>query len=58
MKQIGVGIIGSGRMGRLRANLASTSPEVSFLALSDQNIENAKRLAEEVNADLLVIMGD
>ncbi len=51
MKQIGVGIIGSGRMGRLRANLASTSPEVSFLALSDQNIENAKRLAEEVNAD-------
>ena len=51
MKQIGLGIVGSGRMGRLRAHLASGSPEVKFLALSDRDPERAKLIAEETQAD-------
>ena len=51
MKQIGLGIIGSGRMGRLRAHLASGSPEVKFLALSDRDPARAKLIAEETQAD-------
>ena len=51
MKQIGLGIVGSGRMGRLRAHLASGSPEVKFLALSDRDPARAKLIAEETQAD-------
>ena len=51
LRKIGVGIIGSGRMGRLRAYLAAGDPRVSFLALSDADPDRAGRIAEEVNAD-------
>ena len=51
VKQIGLGIIGSGRMGRLRAHLASGSPEVKFLALSDRDPERAALIAGETQAD-------
>ena len=51
VKPIGVGIIGSGRIGRLRANLIAQSPEVKFLALSDVDAERVELIAEEVGAD-------
>ena len=50
-KKIGVGIVGSGRMGRLRANLAAGDPRVRFLALSDADPAAAARLAGEIGAD-------
>ncbi|MEE9274625.1 MAG: Gfo/Idh/MocA family oxidoreductase, partial [bacterium] len=50
-RKVGVGIIGSGRIGRMRAHLAAGDPRVSFLALSDSDGERAKRIAEEVGAD-------
>ena len=51
MRRIGLGVVGSGRMGGLRAHLASGSPEVGFLALSDKDPERAGRLARKTRAD-------
>ena len=48
---IGVGIIGSGRIGRLRAHLIGQSPEVGFVALSDRDAARVELVAEEVGAD-------
>jgi len=50
-KNIGVAVIGSGRIGSLRARLAAKHPSVNFLAVSDANIENAKKLANLSGAD-------
>jgi len=47
---IGLGIIGSGRIGTLRARLASEHPAVKFIATSDLKPENAKALADKVGA--------
>ncbi len=48
--QIGLAIIGSGRIGTLRARLASGHPAVNFIATADLNPENAKKLADTVGA--------
>ena len=48
---LGVGIIGSGRIGTLRANMASRHPSVRFLAVSDLDPERAGLLGQCVNAD-------
>ena len=50
-KDIGLAVIGSGRIGTLRAKLASKHPSVTFLAVSDINIDNAKKLADASGAD-------
>ncbi|MBI3127438.1 MAG: Gfo/Idh/MocA family oxidoreductase [Candidatus Tectomicrobia bacterium] len=50
MKRIGVGIVGAGRIGRLRAYLAANSPEVRFLALADQDPARAALIAKETGA--------
>jgi len=49
-KQIGLAIVGSGRIGTLRAKLASGHPAVRFIAVSDQDPARAKTLAETVGA--------
>ena len=51
MKRIGIGVIGSGRIGRLRTLLLSQSPQVGFLAVSDIDPEKAAALAAESGAD-------
>ena len=51
-KNLGVAIIGSGRIGRLRGLAAQLHPSVEFIACSDTNEENAERLAREVGADI------
>jgi predicted dehydrogenase len=51
-RQLGIAVIGSGRIGSLRARLASRHPSVHFLAVSDINAENAKTLAERAGADV------
>ncbi len=51
IKQVGVGIVGSGRMGRLRANLVRQAPQVNFVALADRDPARVEEIAEEVHAD-------
>ena len=46
---IGLGIIGSGRIGTLRARLAAGHPAVTSIAVSDLDPANAEKLAELVN---------
>jgi myo-inositol 2-dehydrogenase / D-chiro-inositol 1-dehydrogenase len=49
-KEIGLAIIGSGRIGTLRAKLAAGHPAVRFIAVSDADPAKAKELAESVGA--------
>lgn len=48
--QIGLGIIGSGRIGTLRGRLASDHPAVNFIATADREPSNARALADKVGA--------
>ena len=52
MKQdnIGIGVIGSGRIGTLRARLAGKHPAVRYLAIADKDPARAKALAEKAGA--------
>jgi predicted dehydrogenase len=55
MKQnnnIGIAVVGAGRIGTLRARLAAKHPSVRFLAISDRDPARAKLLAEQAGADL------
>ena len=47
-KELGVAVIGSGRMGRLWASLSSTHPAVGFLGVADISEEVAKMLGNDV----------
>ena len=51
-KEIGIAVIGSGRIGTLRAQLAAKHPAVGFLAVSDLDPACAKALAEQTGADV------
>lgn len=50
-KQVGIAVIGSGRIGTLRARLAAKHPAVHYLAISDLDPARAKALAEMTGAD-------
>ena len=49
-KDVGLAIVGSGRIGTLRAKLAAGHPAVRFVAVSDQDPAKAQALAETVGA--------
>jgi predicted dehydrogenase len=49
--QIGIAVVGAGRIGNLRARLASKHPAVGFLAVSDLDPARARALAGETGAD-------
>ncbi|OGA53542.1 MAG: hypothetical protein A3G24_17530 [Betaproteobacteria bacterium RIFCSPLOWO2_12_FULL_62_13] len=49
-KPLGIGVIGSGRIGTLRARLAAGHPAVQFIAVSDADPAKARDLAEKVGA--------
>ena len=51
-KELGVAVVGSGRIGSLRANMAAGHPAVRYLAVSDLKSDNAFRLAEKTGAHL------
>ena len=51
-KSLGVGVVGSGRIGTLRANLVSHHPSLEFLAVSDIDQDRAKELGDQVGAQL------
>jgi predicted dehydrogenase len=48
--EIGLAIIGSGRIGTLRAKLAAGHPAVRFIAVSDADPAKAKKLADSGRA--------
>jgi predicted dehydrogenase len=50
-KQIGIAVVGSGRIGTLRARLAAKHPAVRFVAVSDKDPANAKKLADLAGAN-------
>ncbi len=50
--EIGLAVIGSGRIGTLRSRLASEHPAVRFIATSDREPAKAKALAEKVGAQM------
>lgn len=49
-KELGIAIVGSGRIGALRASLAAAHPAVGFLAVSDLDPSRARALAGKVGA--------
>jgi predicted dehydrogenase len=49
-KDLGLAIIGSGRIGTLRARLAAGHPAVRYIAVSDQDPAKARELAQTVGA--------
>jgi predicted dehydrogenase len=51
-RDLGIAVVGAGRMGTRRASIASTHPAVRFLAISDIDPLRARSLGEQVNADL------
>jgi len=50
-RNLGIAVIGAGRIGTLRARLAAKHPSVGFLAISDHDPAFARALAEKTNAD-------
>ena len=54
MKQanIGIAVVGAGRIGTLRARLAAKHPAVRFLAVSDRDPARARALAEAAGAQV------
>ena len=49
-KDLGIAIIGCGRIGTLRAVMAAAHPAVKFIAVSDRDPARAAKLAERVGA--------
>lgn len=49
--KVGVGIVGVGRIGRLRANLAAQAPQSRFVALADPDPARLEQVAQEVGSD-------
>lgn len=49
--ELGIAVVGSGRIGTLRARLAAKHPAVKFLAISDQDPARARTLAEQTGAN-------
>ncbi len=49
-QSIGIGVIGAGRMGSIRAHLAANNPLVDFFAVSDIDPAKAEAVAGKTNA--------
>ena len=49
-KELGIAVIGSGRIGTLRAVMAAAHPAVKFLAVSDRDPARAQKLAARTGA--------
>ncbi len=51
-KRLGIAVVGSGRIGTLRARLAGMHPAVEFLAVSDRDPARAQALAKQSGAQV------
>jgi myo-inositol 2-dehydrogenase/D-chiro-inositol 1-dehydrogenase len=52
-KNIGLAIIGAGRVGLIRGELAARHPSVGWIGIAEKNPERAKFVAEKVGADFV-----
>jgi predicted dehydrogenase len=50
-KNIGIGVVGCGRMGRLRSSISTSHPAVDYIAISDRVSKNAENLGLDIKAD-------
>jgi predicted dehydrogenase len=50
--ELGIAVVGAGRIGTLRARLAAKHPAVRFLAISDRDPERAHTLAAQTGAQI------
>ncbi|MGZ5258513.1 MAG: Gfo/Idh/MocA family protein, partial [Burkholderiales bacterium] len=50
-KRIGLAIIGAGRVGLIRGEIAARYPQVDWIGLAEKNPERAKLVADKVGAD-------
>ncbi|MGQ0752785.1 MAG: Gfo/Idh/MocA family protein [Betaproteobacteria bacterium] len=50
MKELGIAIVGAGRIGTLRARLSAKHPAVRFIAVSDRDPARARSLAQQAGA--------
>ena len=50
-RELGIAVVGAGRIGTLRARLAAKHPCVKFIAVSDLDPQRAKALADLAGAD-------
>lgn len=51
-RELGIAVVGAGRIGTLRARLAAKHPSVRFLAVSDVDPARARALAEQAGAQV------
>ena len=51
MSELGIAIIGCGRVGRMRGKIASEFPGISWIGLCDLNEDIGKQLQKDINAD-------
>jgi len=49
-KQLGIAVVGAGRIGSLRVGLAAGHPAVNFIAISDADPARARDLAQRIGA--------
>jgi predicted dehydrogenase len=52
-KRIGLAIIGAGRVGLFRGEVAARHPQVDFIGLAEVKPERAKTVAEKIGADFV-----
>jgi myo-inositol 2-dehydrogenase / D-chiro-inositol 1-dehydrogenase len=52
-RRIGLGIVGAGRVGLFRAEVAARHPQVDFIGLAETNPDRALHVAEKVGADFV-----
>ena len=52
-KRIGLGIVGAGRVGLIRGELAARHPQVDWIGLAERNPARAKFVADTVGADFV-----
>src|SRR5690242_309405 len=50
-KRIGLAIVGAGRVGLIRGELAARYPQVDWIGIAEKNPERAKFVADKINAD-------
>jgi predicted dehydrogenase len=52
-KKIGLAIVGAGRVGLIRGEIAARHPEVGWIGIAEKNPERGKVAAEKVGADFV-----
>src|SRR6478672_2582602 len=52
-KRIGLAIIGAGRVGLIRGELAARYPQVDWIGIAEKNADRAKLVAEKVGANFV-----